>query len=156
MKQYLTFVMVTMLFVTSALAQSGATETARDESTIREIPQKIAAAWNTGSGSRIAAVYADDGTLVAGDGKLTQGRSQIARYHDEQFAAFLKGTRLSVQVKSVRFLSPGVALMRTEGGILWPGQSELAPGNQGIQSFVVVKDNGVWRVTLFQNTRIRA
>src|SRR5687767_3794104 len=156
MQQRLASMVITMALVASAFAQSGTAETARDESTIRHIPQQIAVAWNKGSGSGIAAVYAHDGTLVAGDGKLTQGRSQIARYHDEQFAAFLKGTRLSVQVKSVRFLSPGVALMRTEGGILWPGQSELAPGNQGIQSFVVVKDNGVWRVTLFQNTRIRA
>jgi uncharacterized protein (TIGR02246 family) len=57
-------------------------------------------------------------------------------------------------VRSVRFLGADIALMQTEGGILWPGQQRLAPGNAGIQSFVTVKESGAWRVLLFQNTRV--
>jgi uncharacterized protein (TIGR02246 family) len=125
-----------------------------DEDVVRALPQRIVDGWSKGSGQAIADVYADDGTLVAGDGTFKKGRAEIAEYHDRQFVDFLKGTRLTVAVRSVRFLGPNIALMQTEGGILWPGQQQLAPGNNGIQSFVAVKERGVWRVLLFQNTRV--
>jgi uncharacterized protein (TIGR02246 family) len=127
----------------------------RDEEGLRALVQTIVEGWNNANGSMIASVYAADGTLVAGDGTVTRGPGEIARYHDRQFQDFLKGTRLSVDVRSVHFLSENVALMQTEGGILWPGQQQFAPGNRGIQSFIAVREGQTWRVRLFQNTRVR-
>jgi uncharacterized protein (TIGR02246 family) len=129
---------------------------AHDEAQLRAIPQQIVDAWSGGDGTAIAAVYAEAGTLVAGDGTMKRGRAQIASYHDRQFAEFLKGTRLSIKVTEVRLLRPNVAYLQTQGGILWPGQTELAPGNYGIQSFIALNENGVWRLELFQNTRVLA
>jgi uncharacterized protein (TIGR02246 family) len=142
--------------VACAAAAIGAAHatTATDEVLVREIPRQIAQGWSEGNGRAIAAVYAADGVLVAGHGVVVRGPSDIASYHDEQFVSELKGSRLTVKITSVRFLKPDVALLQTEGGILWPGQTQLAFGNRGIQSFVVVKRDGVWRVKLFQNTRI--
>lgn len=155
MTKHAVFLAAALLFAASCLAQSGTIGRAADEQLIRSIPDKIAAGWSKGDGRAIADVYAEGGTLVAGDGKVTQSRAEIARYHDQQFAAFLKGTRLTVEVKSLRFVSPDIAIMHTEGGILWPGEVQVAPRNRGVQSFVAVKNDGVWRITLFQNTRIR-
>jgi uncharacterized protein (TIGR02246 family) len=126
----------------------------QDEEGLRGLVQKIVEGWSNADGGMIASVYASDGTLVAGDGTVTRGPGEIARYHDRQFQEFLKGTRLTVAVRSVHFLSEDVALMQTEGGILWPGQQQLAPGNSGIQSFIAVREDGTWRVRLFQNTRV--
>lgn len=126
-----------------------------DEISIRAIVDQIVSGWNQGDGNGVAGVYAHNGTLVAGDGTVTHGRNRIASYHDRLFADFLKNTRLNVQVTNVKFLTRDIALMRTEGGILWPGETRFAPGNRGIQSFVVVRDNGTWRVLHFQNTRVR-
>lgn len=142
------------LFAAVAILAFGNVFAAGDEEAIRALPQRIVEGWSDASGKAIADVYADEGTLVAGDGTQKKGRTQIAEYHDRQFAGFLKGTRLTVEVRSVRFLSPNIALMQTEGGILWPGQQQLAPGNDGIQSFVALKERGAWRVLLFQNTRV--
>jgi uncharacterized protein (TIGR02246 family) len=126
----------------------------QDEDALRALVHRIVEGWSNANGSAIAGVYASDGTLVAGDGTVTRGPDEIARYHDRQFEHFLKGTRLTVEVRSVHFLSDDVALMQTEGGILWPGQQQLAPGNSGIQSFIAVREDGTWRVRLFQNTRV--
>jgi uncharacterized protein (TIGR02246 family) len=145
-----------MTTVAAAACLAMGSDTASEEHAIRAIPQQIVEGWSQGSGQAIADVYAEDGTLVAGDGTFRKGRSPIAEYHDRQFAGFLKGTRLTVGVKSIRLLSPNLALMQTEGGILWPGQQQPAAGNLGIQSFVVTKERGTWRVLLFQNTRILA
>jgi uncharacterized protein (TIGR02246 family) len=125
-----------------------------DEEKLRGLVQQIVEGWSNANGDMIASVYAADGTLVAGDGTVTRGPGEIARYHDRQFQNFLKGTRLTVAVRGVHFLSEDVALMQTEGGILWPGQQQLAPGNSGIQSFIAVREDGTWRVRLFQNTRV--
>lgn len=145
MKKYAALV----FFVLASVANA-----AGDEAFIRAIPQQIVDGWSRCDGRAIAAVYAEAATLVAGDGTLTRGRAQIADYHDRQFAAFLKDTRLSIKVTELRFLAPNIAFMQTQGGILWPGETELAPHNRGIQSFIAVKDAGVWRLELFQNTRV--
>jgi uncharacterized protein (TIGR02246 family) len=127
---------------------------AADEEALRALPKRIESGWNQGSGRMIGDVYATDGKLVAGDGTVTVGREQIGAYHDQLFANYLKGTKLIVEVTDVRFLTPDIALMHTAGGILWPGEQQLKPGNDGIQSFVAVKRDGAWRVVLFQNTRV--
>jgi uncharacterized protein (TIGR02246 family) len=142
------------LIACAAAVIGAAHATTPDEVLVRDIPRQIAQGWSKGEGRAIAAVYATDGVLVAGHGVVLRGPTDIASYHDEQLTSALKGSRLTVEITSVRFLEPGVALMQTEGGILWPGESQLALGNRGIQTFVVVKRNGAWRVTLFQNTRI--
>jgi uncharacterized protein (TIGR02246 family) len=138
----------------AASALGAAHATTPDEALVRDIPHQIARGWSKGDGDAIAAVYAADGVLVAGHGVVLHGPTHIASYHDEQLAGSLKDSQLTIEITSVRFLEPDIVLMQTEGGILWPGQTQLAPGNRGIQSFVVVKKDGAWRVSLFQNTRI--
>jgi uncharacterized protein (TIGR02246 family) len=138
----------------SAMTCTAHAETTKDELAIRGIADSIVAAWNKGDGSAVAAVYSESGTLVAGDGRVTRGQEQIARYHDKLFDTMLKDTRLTVRVTSIKFLAAHIALMQTEGGILWPRESSLASHNRGIQSFVVVREAGAWRIALFQNTRV--
>jgi uncharacterized protein (TIGR02246 family) len=142
-------------FLIALIGSGGVHAVSNDEALVRNIPAQITEGWNNGDGGTIAAVYARDGVLVAGHGVILRGPADIARYHDQQLAADLKGSRLTVEVTSVRFLEPDVVVMQTEGGILWPGQTQLAAGNRGIQSFVLVKEGGAWRVKLFQNTRIQ-
>ena len=144
------------LIISLAASLAHAGPKAADELAIRGIPAAIVDAWNRGDGTALASVYAPDGILVAGDGTVTRGVEKIARYHDAQFADFLKGTTLTVEVVDVRLLGPDIAMMQTTGGILWRGQTAFAPGNKGIQTFVVARENGAWRVKHFQNTRIRA
>jgi uncharacterized protein (TIGR02246 family) len=148
MKHLLAFVVCMVAAISSASANT------TDEALVRDIPRQIVEGWREGDGQAIAAVYADDGVLVAGHGVVLRGPTDIASYHNQQFGTELKGSKLTVQVTSVRFLEPDVVLLQTEGGILRPGQSQLAAGNRGIQSFVLVKRAGEWRVKLFQNTRI--
>lgn len=145
-----------LTFVVCMVAAFGSARatTTTDEALVRDIPHRIVQGWSDGNGRAIAAVYADDGVLVAGHGLVLRGPADIASYHNEQFVSDLRDSRLTVQITRVSFLKPDVALVQTEGGILRPGETELASGNRGIQSFVVVKRGGEWRVKLFQNTRI--
>ena len=126
-----------------------------DEEAVRNLYRELMDGWNRGSGEDFAAVFTEDGDLVAFDGTHFEGRAEIAPFHQELFDKWLKGTRLVGRVKDVRFLSPDVALMHAVGSTIMPGKSEPAPERDSIQTLVATRQNGEWRLAAFQNTRLR-
>ena len=111
--------------------------------------------WNSGSGEAFAAVFTEDGDLVAFDGTPFTGREEIAPFHQELFDKWMKGTRLVGKVKDLRFLSPDVAVMHAVGSTVMLGKSEPSPERDSIETLVAVREGGEWRLAAFQNTRVR-
>lgn len=98
----------------------------------------------------IAAIFSEDADLVVGDGTHLRGRSEIAAYFPRMiagadvFGTSIEGTRVTSEIQSVRFLDDHVALLLTQGGILFAGESEVPPERRGIQTTVLVEQNGAW------------
>jgi uncharacterized protein (TIGR02246 family) len=133
-----------------------ANHSAKEEAAVRALYQELMDGWNRGSGTAFAAVFTDDGDLVAFDGTHFKGREEIAPFHQQLFDKWLKGTRLVGKVKDVRFLSPEVALMHAVGSTVMRGKSEPSPERDSIQTLVAVREGGgEWRLAAFQNTRLR-
>jgi uncharacterized protein (TIGR02246 family) len=109
--------------------------------------------WNWGDGNAFAAPFADDADFVAFDGSYFKGRQEIATFHQMLFDQFLKGSLLVGKVRSVRFLTPDVAVMNAVGGTVMPGQSDLEPERNSIQTVVATKRAGEWHLATFQNSR---
>ena len=126
-----------------------------DEAAVRGLYQQLMDAWNRGSGDALAAVFTENGDLVAFDGTHFQGREEIAPFHQQLFDKWMKGTRLVGQVKDVRFLSNDVALMNAVGSTLMSGETEPSPERNSIQTLVATRQGGEWRLAAFQNTRVR-
>jgi len=127
-----------------------------DEEAVRELLfREMMEGWNRGSGEDFAAVFTEDGDLVAFDGTHFEGRAQIAPFHQELFDKWMKGTRLVGRVKDVRFLSPNVALMHAVGSAIMRGKSVPSPERDSIQTLVATRQNGEWRLAAFQNTQLR-
>jgi uncharacterized protein (TIGR02246 family) len=126
-----------------------------DGAAVRALYQELMDGWNRGSGEDFAAVFTEDGDLVAFDGTHFEGRGEIAPFHQKLFDKWLKGTRLVGRVKDVRFLSPDVALMHAVGGTVMRGKSEPSPERDSIQTLFAVRQDGEWRLAAFQNTRLR-
>ena len=126
-----------------------------DEEAVRGLYKELMDGWNRGSGEDFAAVFTEDGDLVAFDGTHFEGREEIAPFHQELFDKWLKGTRLVGRVKDVKFLSPDVALMHAVGSTVMRGKSEPSPERDSIQTLVAVRHDGQWRLAAFQNTRLR-
>jgi uncharacterized protein (TIGR02246 family) len=82
-----------------------------DEAAVRALYQQTMDGWNMGSGEAFAAPFDDEANFIAFDGTHFKGRREIAASHPPLFDKWLKGTRLVGEVRSVRFLSPDVALM---------------------------------------------
>lgn len=128
---------------------------AADESAIRALVQKCIEAWNKGSGEAFAAQFAEDSDFVVANGRHDKGRRQIASSHQQVFDTFFKGTRLWLQVKSVRLLRPDVALIHTASKVLKSGDSDASPEPDFIQAWTVSKHGDEWLIDAFQNTPIQ-
>jgi uncharacterized protein (TIGR02246 family) len=126
-----------------------------DEQAVRDLYTELMDGWNRGSGEDFAAVFTEDGDLVAFDGTHFKGREEIAPFHQELFDKWLRGSRLVGRVKDVRFLSSDVALIHAVGGTVMRGKSEPSPERDSIQTLVAVREGEEWRVAAFQNTRVR-
>src|ERR671911_340446 len=131
------------------------TTTPADEQAVRDLYTELMDGWNRGSGEDFAAVFTEDGDLVAFDGTHFKGRQEIAPFHQQLFDKWMKETRLVGQVEHVRFLSPDVALLHAVGGTVMRGKTEPSPERDSIQTLVAVRQNGEWRLAAFQNTRVR-
>jgi uncharacterized protein (TIGR02246 family) len=127
----------------------------KDESAVRALVQKCVEGWNKGSGEAFAAQFAEDSDFVGGFGGYTKGRRQNASSHQQIFDTFFKGIRLWVQIKSVRFLKPDVALIHTVGKHLKPGESDASPEPEFRQTWTVSKHGKEWLIDAFQNTPIQ-
>jgi uncharacterized protein (TIGR02246 family) len=127
---------------------------ADDEAKIRSLYFQIIDGWNKGSGDAFAAPFAEDGDLVGFDGTHLKGRKEIASFHQQLFDRFLKGSRLVGKIKSVRFLTPDVAIMHVVGGTIMDRQTDIEPERNSIHTLVVMKGNDdKWHIAAFQNTR---
>ena len=127
-----------------------------DEAAVRGLYQQLMDGWNRGSGHGFAAVFTEDGDLVAFDGTHFKGRKEIALFHQQLFDKWMKGTRLVGQVEHVRFLNPDVALLHAVGGTIMRGKTEPSPERDSIQTLVATRQGGEWRLAAFQNTRVRS
>jgi uncharacterized protein (TIGR02246 family) len=133
-------------------AAQGSSAGIGDEAAIRALAAQMTEAWNRGDPRGFAAAFVEDGELISGDGTRAAGRREIERYTAHLLT---KPSRFSSEVIDVRFIDRDVALLMSDGGFLSQGETVIAPEKRGIQSFVVRRDAGQWRVVLLQRTRLR-
>jgi uncharacterized protein (TIGR02246 family) len=133
----------------------GANATDQDERAIRDLFTRLLDDWGRGDGEAYGSRFTEDADYVAFDGTHTRGRSAIAASHQQLFDKYLKGTRLTGRIESVKFLSPDTALVHAIGGTVMRGKSRPSPERDSIQTLVVVRRNGEWRFAAFHNSRVR-
>lgn len=122
-----------------------------DKTSIRDTFFQLHAQWNANDGQAFGALFTTDGSMVGFDGSQVNGRADIVAhlsgiFRDHKVASFVG------KVREVRMLADGVALVRAVAGMIPPGKSDVNPATNAIQSAVLVRSAGAWRVALFQNT----
>lgn len=131
---------------------------------IHELFLALQDAWNRGDAAGYASLFTGDASFVAWNGVHGHGRQSIADGHRPLFDGPLAGSRLILAASgagsppdgSLRFVRPDVAIVVTLGAVTPAGRGTAGPGHQSVQTFVLTKDAGRWRVAAFQNTRRQA
>jgi uncharacterized protein (TIGR02246 family) len=124
---------------------------AADEAAVSALYLRLLNCWNRRDADDFAYLFADDSNLVGFDGSQINGTSHIVSelrriFTDHQTAAYIG------KIKEVRFPTPDVGILRAVVGMIPPGKTRLNPAVNAIQSLVAAKQDGKWRITLFQNT----
>lgn len=122
-----------------------------DEQAIRSLYQQLLACWNQQNADGFAALYAEDGNIIGFDGSQMNGRGEIASVLGTIFVHHQTATYIS-KVREVRLLSDTTALLRAVVGMIPPGQADINPAVNAIQTLVAVKKADKWCIALFQNT----
>jgi len=131
------------------------TDHSADEAAIRGLFDALLDDWGRGDGDAYGSRFTEDADYVAFDGTRTTGRRNIAASHQQLFDKYLKGTRLTGRIESIRFLGPDIALVYATGGTVMRGKNRPSPGRDSIQTLVAVRHGDEWRFTAFHNSRIR-
>ena len=118
---------------------------------VRALYQELLASWNRRSAAGMAALFAESGNVVGFDGSQVDGRAAIEAHLSQVFADHIPPPFVA-QVREVRFLTPQSAILRGVAGMVPPGQQDLNPDLNAIQTVVAAHRDGRWQIELFQNT----
>jgi uncharacterized protein (TIGR02246 family) len=150
---------VALLFASAATSPA---EKASDEPGIRAAVMAFQEAWNHHDMKAMADVFTEDADLINVVGTRWQGRANIVKalgvFHREMF----KDEQIHFEEITIRSVTPNVAvavaIQTGSGEISLPeghGHKESPTGSQ-LDTFVVVKRDGIWKVAHGQNTTVNA
>jgi uncharacterized protein (TIGR02246 family) len=115
---------------------------------------KLLNAWNSQDAAAMAALFAEGGAQVGFDGSEAQGPRTIHQHLAPIFRDH-PTKRFVYVVREVHHLAEDVALLRAIAGMVPRDSLEIDESKNVIQSLVVRREHGVWRIALFQNTPAR-
>ncbi len=124
---------------------------------VGEVVNQFSDAWNRHDAKALANLYTDDADFVNVIGLWWRGRNEIQNEHAKLHEGRMKTTTVTTASPVIRMLSPKVAIAHAR----WELRGDAgAPGwkvgevRRGILTHVLVKRDGVWRITATQNTDI--
>lgn len=124
-----------------------------DKAAIASLTQRVVAAWAYHDADSFAAVFTDDGTMIL-TGVYKKGRADIRDYMAAAFESDYKGTQVTGKPIDMRPLGEDAAILISLGGVLEAGESEVSDKSAIRAAWVVIKQDGQWRLAAYQNTPV--
>ena len=113
-----------------------------DEKAIRSADEAYVREYNKGDSKAVAAMFTEDAEVVEADGRRYQGRGSVEKEFAETFAAE-KGVKISIEIHSIRFVTPDVAKEE--------GRSVVTPERGSpvslLYTVLYVKKEGRWLIS---------
>lgn len=150
-------VTIVLLAGLTAVAQSKS-----DENAIRGTLDEEIATWNKGDAEGYSKHFAADGTFTNVRGQFFAGHRAFRDRHEVIFKGPFLGTKLQLQVVSLRFLGPEVAICES---LTWvsnfkngaPAYLQLdAKGRLRTRLLqIMAKRNGEWQIVAYHNVDVK-
>jgi uncharacterized protein (TIGR02246 family) len=132
----------------AAEPEAAATPAPTDEELLQQLAADFEAAWGQADAAAIAAFGTEDGDILNERGHH-QGRAAVEETYRDGFETIYKGTSIDIEITSVRFLQPDVAV--ADGTYEVTGatvpEGEEAPTLKGLWMNVNVKVDEKWYIS---------
>ena len=122
-----------------------------DESPAALLYRRFLEAWNQRDAAAIAALFTRDATVVGFDGSQMFGRDAVGSELGAIFANHVTATYVG-KVKTETPLGMKAAMLTAVAGMVPPGESDLNPAVNTIQSLVAEDRGGEWAIVHLQST----
>jgi uncharacterized protein (TIGR02246 family) len=124
---------------------------AADEAAIQAVLADSYKAWDAGDAEGMVADYTADATAIM-TGTLRDSREVIRQGMAHGFAGPLKGSSTRNKQLSIRFLGQDGAIVVSESGILFPGETEVPEPRKVNATWVFEKRDGRWLIAAYHNS----
>ena len=124
---------------------------AQDEAAIQTVLVDSYKAWEAGDAEGMVANYAPDATAIM-TGSLRDSRDVIRESMALAFAGPLKGSSTYNKQLSIRFLGPDAAIVVSESGILFAGETEVPDARKVNATWVFEKRDDRWLIAAYHNS----
>jgi uncharacterized protein (TIGR02246 family) len=159
MKTIRTVLILIMPFIAAISAAQGKP----DEAAIRSILREEVTAWNKGDAQTYSQHFAQDGTFTNILGMFFTGHQAFLDRHEEIFKGMFRGTVLTQDVVSLKFVRPDTAVVET---LTWisgfstsgppPGTHTDAKGRLRTRLLqLMVKDSDGWKIAVYHNVDVK-
>jgi uncharacterized protein (TIGR02246 family) len=146
----ITAVALALLVVSGGRSAHAAT----DEELVRGLAAQFEQAWNSHDMNLLGAIATDDIDFVNVAGLHWKGRAEVVNEHAQRHQVRFRNSVWTTERVNLQFVTAAVALVHVE----WSTRGDLDfdlkpwPPRKGIFSWLVVKDQGSWRIRSAQNT----
>jgi uncharacterized protein (TIGR02246 family) len=121
------------------------------EAAVRALYLELLESWNRRDAAAYAGLFAREATVIGFDGSPMYGQSEIEATIRQVFADHVTASYIG-KVRSVQFLGPDIALLHAVVGMVPPGQSDINPAVNALQTLVATSADSQWHIAWFQNT----
>jgi uncharacterized protein (TIGR02246 family) len=128
---------------------------AADEAAIHAVLVDSYKAWEAGDADGMVASYTADATAIM-TGSLRDSRDVIRESMALAFEGPLKGTSTANKRLSLRFIGPDAAIVISESGILFGGETDVPNERKVNATWVFEKRDGQWLIAAYHNSPVGA
>lgn len=146
------------VFGTAGASPAQIQGTPEDKAAIEKILAENVEAINKHDPVAASRRFTPDAEFTNVAGTFVKGATEIEKFLGAGFATRLKAATWKPMTVTIRFIRPDVAIVHATSqisGFLNPDGSTEPPHNE-LSMRVFQKDNGVWRIAAFHNTRVAA
>jgi uncharacterized protein (TIGR02246 family) len=126
---------------------------AHDEAAIQAVLADSYQAWEAGDAAGMVADYTPDATAIM-TGSLRDSREVIRGNMALAFAGPLKGSSTCNKQLSLRFVGSDAAILVSESGILFAGDTEVPDERKVNATWVLKKRDGQWKIAAYHNSPV--
>jgi uncharacterized protein (TIGR02246 family) len=124
--------------------------TTTEDTAVLAVLDQVYAAWEANDADAFVVPYAEEATAQLPGARLL-GKEAVRQAMRAQFSGPLKGSRAVHSVQRVRFVGADTAIVVSEGSIVFAGQTKPAPETRSLETWVLARTGGAWRVEAFHN-----